>query len=82
MFLDQEEAKPLSFETPNGNYLEVIQAKEKPGLYKIRFKTGGEVVDELKGYWTSKHLAAARVQRYLDILKDTKAPSNAKVKSK
>jgi hypothetical protein len=53
-----------TFMTPNGKEIKIVNAPGT-GHYKIQFTQGGELPQELTGFFTSSAVAQVAVQTYL-----------------
>jgi|DEB0MinimDraft_3_1074331.scaffolds.fasta_scaffold57946_2 hypothetical protein len=58
-----------TFTTPNGKELKIVNAPGT-GHYKIQFTQGGELPQELTGFYTSSAVAQVAVRNYLLNNKD------------
>ena len=58
----------MEFKTPAGKTVSVVR-EPKHGYLKIQFKEGGEVPQELQGYFTTPALAEKTIRMYLETKK-------------
>lgn len=78
--MNGEENVALTFETEKGKVIEVYMEPRGVCMYKIRFKSGGQLPKEFKSNFTSKQRASNAVKAYLARMASEKGKSKVEAK--